>query len=254
MTSWSDHPLCGPHDTMPSAFWGPETLDSAAFVELVDLLTPDAEIAALLVALMDIKQVVDVGGGTGLLTQAIAKGAEVTVIEPDPAQRALVPGGIIVADGRAEAVPLPDGATEAAIATWVLQYCDDPLRAVAELARIARHRVVIVQAAPGNDLVEIYNREAEVAGLPRAHHGWLLAHAATLLEAAGFAVTLQRIAIPVRPPAGGAEQLAGTLARLHFAGHPKLAEMIAATTPMIGRTLAIGSALADDGVLLSARR
>ncbi|MBA3453245.1 MAG: class I SAM-dependent methyltransferase [Deltaproteobacteria bacterium] len=254
MTSWIEHPLCGPHDTMPTAFWGPERLDSAAFVDLVSLLSPDVEIAAILVALKDIKQVVDVGGGTGLITQAIAKGAEVTLIDPDPAQRALVPGGIVVADGRAEAVPLPDQATEAAIATWVLQYCDDPRKAIDELARIARHRVVIVQAAPGNDLVELYNREAAVAGLPAAHHGWLLAEAATRLEAAGFTVTLQRLAIPVRAPAGGAEELANTLARLHFAGHPKLADMIAVTTPLIGRTLAIGSGLSDDGVLLSARR
>ncbi len=254
MTSWVDHPLCAPRDAMPSMFWGPEHLDSSAFVELVDLLSPDAEIAALLVALKDIKQVVDVGGGTGLLTQAVAKGAEVTVIEPDPAQRARVPGGIIVADGRAEAVPLPDRSTEAAIATWVLQYCDDPRTAIDELARIARHRVVIIQAAPGNDLVEIYNREAAVARLPPAHHGWLLAEAANRLEAAGFAVTLERIAIPVRAPAGGAAQLASTLARLHFAGHAKLAEMIAVTTPLIGRTLAISDTLSDDGVLLSARR
>ncbi len=50
---------------MPSAFWGPEKLDSAAFVELVALFSPDVEIAAILVALKDIKQVVDVGGGTG---------------------------------------------------------------------------------------------------------------------------------------------------------------------------------------------
>ena len=254
MTSWIDHPLCGPRETMPSRFWGPEQLDSAAFVELVDLLSPDVEIAALLDALRDIKQVVDVGGGTGLLTQAVAKGAEVTVIEPDPAQRARVPGGIVIADGRAEAVPLPDRATEAAIATWVLQYCDDPRRAIDELARIARHRVVIVQAAPGNDLVEIYNREAVVAGLPPAHHGWLLAEAAARLEAAGFTVTLQRIAIPVRAPAGGGAQLAGILARLHFAGHARLDEMIAVTTPLIGRTLAIADALSDDGVLLCARR
>jgi SAM-dependent methyltransferase len=254
MTSWSDHPLCAPRETMPAEFWGPEKLDSAAFLELVELLSPAAEIAALLVALKDIKQVVDVGGGTGLLTQAIAKGAEVTVIDPDPAQRARVPGGITVADGRAEAVPLPDRSTEAAIATWVLQYCDDPFKAIDELARIARHRVVIIQAAPGNDLVEIYNREATVAGLPSAHHGWLLAEAAARLEAAGFAVTLQRLAIPVRAPAGGAAALAGTLARLHFAGHAKLDEMIEVTTPLIGRTLAIAGALSDDGVLLSARR
>ncbi|MDB4962701.1 MAG: hypothetical protein JWP01_2700 [Myxococcales bacterium] len=254
MTDWRAHPLCGPRDAYPDAFWGPEKLDSAAFVELVDLLSPDVEIAALLVALKDIKQVVDVGGGTGLLTQAIMGGAEVTVIEPDPQQRAKIPGGIIVADGRAEAVPLPDRSTEAAIATWVLQYCDDPMRAVDELARIARHRIVIIQAAPGNDLVEIYNREAAIAGKPSAHHGWLLAEAATRLEAAGFQVTLERIAIPVRKPAGGAAQLARTLARMHFSGHADIDAMIAATEPLIGRTLAVADTLSDDGVLLSARR
>jgi len=254
MTSWIDHPLCAPRETQPLAFWGPEKLDSAAFVELAGLLSPDAEIAALVGALDGVADVVDVGGGTGLLTQAIARRAAVTVIDPDPAQRALVPEGITVVDGRAEAIPLPTRATEAAIATWVLQYCDDPRRAIDELARIARHRVAIIQAAPGNDLVEIYNREAAVAGLPLAHHGWLLAEAAARLEAAGFTVTLQRLAIPVRAPTGGAAQIAGMLARLHFAGHPRLAEMIAVTTPLIGRTLAIADALSDDGVLLSARR
>ena len=81
----------------------------------------------------------------------------------------------------------------------MLQYCDDPLAAIAELARVARRRVAIAQAAPGNDLVAVYNLEAAVAGLAPAHHGWLLAHAAARLEAAGFAVTLARVAIARTP-------------------------------------------------------
>ena len=122
--------------------------------------------------------------------------------------------------------------------------------AVAELARVARRRVVLVQAAPNNELVAIYNREASVGGLPPAHHGYLLARAAAQLEAAGFRVTLEHVAIPLRVPPGGADALAELLARLHWADHPLRAAMAAATVPMIaGR-----GSLADDGVVLRAER
>lgn len=251
-TDWRAHPLCGPRATLPAQFWGPEQLDSRAFVELAGLLSPDVEIAALLRALGDATDVVDVGGGTGLITQAIARRCPVLVVEPDPEQRAHLPPGIRVEHGIAEELPLAERAADAAVMTWVLQYCADPLRAVDELVRVARRRIVIIQAAPTNELVEVYNREAAVAGLPRAHHGWLLAEAATRLEAAGFSVELEHLPIPVRAPDGGAAALSATLARMHFAAHPQLAEMIAVTTPWIAERLAAAGALADDGVLLRA--
>jgi SAM-dependent methyltransferase len=243
--SWFEHPLCAPQGTMPARFWGPERLDPSAFRELAAALDPGAEIAALCEALADATDVVDVGGGTGLIAQAIAAHVPVTVIEPAPEQRAHLPAGISALSGRAEAVPLSDGAADAAIATWVLQYCDDPLRAIDELARVARRRVCIVQAAPGNDLVAIYNLEAAVAGVLPAHHGWLLATAATRLEAAGFTVALRRVAIPVRGVS------ADTLARLHFAAHPDRTRMVLATAPYLA---ARGGVLADDGVVLAAVR
>lgn len=234
---------------IPDAFWGPETLNSDAFVELVHLIDASAEVAAILRALAGMTSVVDVGGGTGFLTQQLAQRAAVTVIEPSAEQRAHVPAGITVIEARAEALPLATGFADAAIATWVLQYCDDPVRAVDELARVARGRVVIVQAAPNNDLVDIYNLEAGVADLPRAHHGWLLARAEDRLRHAGYAVSTERIAIPVRVP--DAHAMADTLSRLHFADHPKRAEMIAATAPFIA---ARGGTLSDDGALLVAYR
>ena len=226
-------------------FWGPESLNSAAFVKLVDLIDATAEVAAILRALDGMRDVVDVGGGTGFLTQQIARRARVTVIEPSAEQRALVPAGIDAREGRAEALPLADRAIDAAIATWVLQYCDDPLRAVDEMARVARRCVVIVQAAPGNDLVEVYNREAAIAGLPLADHAWLVREAAARLHAAGFETRVEHVAIPVR--VGDAHVMAELLSRLHFAEHPRRAEMIAATEPYIR---ARGTAFADDGVLL----
>jgi SAM-dependent methyltransferase len=85
--AWRDHPLCGPAATFPDRFWGPERMDSDAFVEMASLLSTDTELAAITSALDGVTDVVDIGGGTGLITQAIARIAPVRVIEPDPEQR-----------------------------------------------------------------------------------------------------------------------------------------------------------------------
>jgi SAM-dependent methyltransferase len=191
VSTWRDHPLCVSPTAWPTTFWGPEHLDPTAWRELAARIDPSDEIERLCRALGDAVSVIDVGGGTGLLTQAIAaQVAAVTIVEPNAEQRAHVPPPLTAIAGRAEAVPVPDASADAAIATWVLQYCDDPAQAVRELARIARRRVAIVQAAPDNALVAIYNVEAAIAGLPPAHHGWLLAQAADILGAAGFAIEL----------------------------------------------------------------
>ncbi len=256
MSTWREHPLCAAVAAVawPSQFWGPEHLDPGAWRELAARLVIDHEIDVLCAKLAGVDRVIDVGGGTGLLTRTLAaRVAPVTIVEPSGEQRAHLPPGLDAIAGRAEAVPLPDGCADAAIATWVLQYCDDPAQAVRELARLARRRVVIVQAAPDNQLVELYNLEAAVAGLPPAHHGWLLALAAEELAAAGFAIELSRVRAPVRVEPEAIDAVADMLARLHFAGHPQLDAMRAITAPRIA-AMATGGALVDDGVLLLARR
>ena len=254
---------CGPESEWPAAYWGPERLDPVAWRELTPLIDAREEIGALVAAMRGVGSIADVGGGTGLLTREVAaRVAPVVVIEPSAAQRAGLPAPdddarITSVAGRAERVPLADGAVDAAMATWVLQYTDDPAAAVRELARIARTRVVIVQAAPPprNDLVAVYTVEAAVAGLPRAHHGWLLARAAATLEAAGWTVELRAVASTVAAPDGGAAELADVLARLHFAGHERIAEMRAATKPMILERLRTNvGVLRDDAVMLVGRR
>ncbi|MBZ0233885.1 MAG: class I SAM-dependent methyltransferase [Deltaproteobacteria bacterium] len=244
----------------PERFWGPETLDPAAWAELTPLLDTREEIEALVGALVGVASIADVGGGTGLLTRALAaRVAPVVVVEPSAAQRAVLDGvreaRIRCVAGRAERVPLGEGAVDAAMATWVLQYTEDPVQAVRELARVARTRVVIVQAAARNDLVDVYNEEAQVAGLACAHHGWLLARAREVLEERGFAVESSVVPTPVAAPPGGAAQLAEVLARLHFAGHPEVGEMRRATEGMIAARLAAGGgALRDDGEMLVGTR
>ncbi|MCE9579188.1 MAG: class I SAM-dependent methyltransferase [Deltaproteobacteria bacterium] len=258
--SWRAHPLCASAVVWPARFWGPEPLDPTAWRELAARLDPADEIAALLAALAgrdrEPRVILDVGGGTGLLTRAIAaRFGACTVIEPAVAQLRALPAGLAIVRGRAEALPIGDRAVDAAVATWVLQYTADPAAAVAELARVVGDggTVAIVQAAPANDLVAAYNTAAAIAGMPPAHHGWLLALAAEVLADAGFAVALTPLAIGVAcaPSIADAAALADTIARLHFADHPALAAMIAAITPALHAAAARG--VRDDGVLLTAR-
>jgi len=230
---WREHPLCAPRASLPDAYWGPERLDPAAFTELLELILPDPQVAALLRAVDGAADVVDVGG-SGPMAHALAGHCRRIAAGP--------------------CLGVGDSGADAAIAAWTLQFAEDPIAAIDELERIARRRIVIIQAAPGNDLVAIYNRAAELAGASRAHHGWLLSHAATRLELAGFKITLESITVPVRSPGGGAHQLADLFARLHFAGHPATDAIIAATGGYIHARLAEAGALADDAVLLVARR
>lgn len=244
--------LCGAPSAWPPRFWGPESFNPEAWRELAPLFDPAAEIAAILDALGDSSDVVDVGGGTGLITQAVARRMPVLVIEPSSAQRDHLPPGITAREGRIEALPLPDHAHDAALATWVLQYTDDPMRAVGELARVARRRVVIVQGAPSNELIEVYNVEVGIVGQLHAHHGFLLAGAAELLERTGFAVEMTHVPIACTPR--DARSLAEIFARLHWWQRPDLDRIVATTTPVIEALLQRKGFVTDDAVVLSASR
>jgi hypothetical protein len=232
---WRGHALCGPRAALPEAYWGPERLDPAAFAELLELISPDPEASALLRALSGVTDLFDLGAGFGPAARQARLPAELAALA-------------------CRTAPVGDGGADAAIAVWALQYTDDPIAAIDELERIARRRIAIVQGAPDNDLVAIYNRAADAAGAPRAHHGWLLSHAATRLELAGFKVTLEPVPVPVRTPPGGARQLADLFARLHFAGHPATDAVIPAIGGYIDARIAEAGALSDDAVLLVARR
>jgi SAM-dependent methyltransferase len=108
----------------------------------------DAEIAdhrrRLLAGLVG--RVLEVGAGNGLnFPHYPATVTEVLAVEPEPylrrqavaaARRAPVP--IRVVDGTAEALPAPDGAVDAVVASLVLCTVADPDRALAEVGRVLR--------------------------------------------------------------------------------------------------------------------
>ncbi|MGY1840094.1 MULTISPECIES: class I SAM-dependent methyltransferase [unclassified Modestobacter] len=87
------------------------------------------------------RRVLDLGAGTGLLTDALlAAGHEVVAVEPAPGMldqlRALLPQVEAVLGG-AEAVPLPDAGVDAVVAGQAAHWFD-PVPAAAELRRVLR--------------------------------------------------------------------------------------------------------------------
>ena len=84
-------------------------------------------------------RVVDLGAGTGRLTQVLLDRAdEVVAIDPDERMRAVlereVPGARAV-DGRGESIPLPDGSVDAVLAATSWHWMD-PVATLSEVARV----------------------------------------------------------------------------------------------------------------------
>src|SRR3954452_22437361 len=86
-------------------------------------------------------RVLDVGAGTGKLTQPLlAAGLDVVAVDPLSGMRAALAAGVgaeRVLDGRAEAVPLPDASLDGAVSADAFHWFDGE-RAAEELHRVLR--------------------------------------------------------------------------------------------------------------------
>jgi SAM-dependent methyltransferase len=85
------------------------------------------------------RRVLDLGAGTGKLTEAlVAAGAEVVAVEPDPAMLAQLRHGLPAVPalaGSAESIPLPDAGVDAVVAGHALHWFDLDV-AGPEIARV----------------------------------------------------------------------------------------------------------------------
>jgi SAM-dependent methyltransferase len=98
------------------------------------------------------RDVLDLAAGTGKLTRCLLPfGARVVAVEPVPAMRALLPGGVEVLDGTAEAIPLADASVDAVTAGQAFHWFryED---ALGEIARVLR---------PGGGLGLVWNERDE---------------------------------------------------------------------------------------------
>jgi SAM-dependent methyltransferase len=92
--------------------------------------------------------VLDVGCGSGVLTEELARRVRpenVAGVDPSPLLEACaerVPGAEL-RKGKAEALPWPDDAFDAALAQLVIHFMDDPGAGVAEMARVVRSGGVV---------------------------------------------------------------------------------------------------------------
>jgi SAM-dependent methyltransferase len=84
----------------------------------------------------DARRVLDLGAGTGKLTQSLQElGLETVAVEPDDAMRALIPGPSLA--GTAEAIPLPDASVDAVVVGQAFHWFDAAL-AMPEIVRVLR--------------------------------------------------------------------------------------------------------------------
>jgi SAM-dependent methyltransferase len=82
--------------------------------------------------------VVDLAAGTGKLTrQLVPSGARVVAVEPLAEMRSLIPAGIEVLSGTAEAIPLPDASADAVTVAQAFHWFDAET-ALREIERVLR--------------------------------------------------------------------------------------------------------------------
>jgi GNAT superfamily N-acetyltransferase len=103
---------------------------------------PDPRIAARIAdALGEAETVLNVGAGTGSYEPTDRR---VVAVEPSATMIAQRPAGAApVVQARAEALPFPDGAFDAAMAVLTVHHWSDWRRGIAELTRVARSVVIL---------------------------------------------------------------------------------------------------------------
>jgi SAM-dependent methyltransferase len=119
---------------------------------------PDPRIeAAILRALGDARSVVNVGAGAGAYEP---RDREVVAVEPSATMRAQRSADAAEAiAGSAEALPLDDDSVDAAMAVLSDHHWIDRAKGFAELARVARRRVVLFNFDPALDHLFWMNRD-----------------------------------------------------------------------------------------------
>ena len=135
-------------------------------------------------------KVLDVGGGSGEGVKLLrGEGIEAVNLDVNPVL--IEKGGGVVGDVRG--MPLADGTFDVVFCFDVLEHLDDPEKALREMLRVSRDRVIVYVTTleqrdnlladvthrvfwPWARWLEMFNREAEVVDVDWTHTGALLRH------------------------------------------------------------------------------
>ncbi|KJK50373.1 hypothetical protein UK23_11210 [Lentzea aerocolonigenes] len=252
---------------MSTGYRGPHALSNRGWLDFVARLERREEIALVRSLTSGNSRALDVGGGTGELTHAVAvQLGGCTAVEPhtDRATR-LRETGIEILPGSAEELPFDDGTFDVVLANWILPYVTDLEASVREIGRVAdlshpEAKVVFIGGAPDNELVALLNETCvPVAGEPPDDQGYLLAVAEEVLGRQGFSrFDLYRTEAALHFPEADLDDrvraAARTLVNFWYEEHPAAPEMLTAVEPALRRHFARRPhAVGDQGVVLVAR-
>src|SRR5437879_7361773 len=128
-------------------------------------------------------RIIDIGSGGGAVAQALLEFGNVTAGDIDVRCAAGVArrAGLSLAYGTAEAVPVADGSFDLVTAFDVLEHLDDDVKALREMARVARPAGLIAVTVPAYGWM--WGRQDEISHHRRRYTGRSLRKAIT---AAGF--------------------------------------------------------------------
>ncbi|MET9626821.1 class I SAM-dependent methyltransferase [Lentzea sp. NPDC006480] len=254
-------------DLLSSGYRGPHALSNRGWLDFVARLERREEIALVRSLTSGNSRALDVGGGTGELTRAVAvQLGGCTAVEPD-ADRAtrLRETGIEILPGSAEELPFDDGTFDVVLANWILPYVTDLERSVREIGRVVdlshpEAKVVFIGGAPDNELVALLNETCvPIAGEPPDDQGYLLAVAEEVLGQQGFSrFDLYRTEAALHFPEAGLDErvraAARTLVNFWYEDHPAAQKMLTAVEPALRRHFSRRPhAVGDQGVVLVAR-
>ncbi|MEU5693033.1 class I SAM-dependent methyltransferase [Actinosynnema sp. NPDC020468] len=264
------HPWCGPAEGRPLAYRGPHRLSRDGWTNFAGRLERGEEIALLGALAVGHRHALDVGGGTGELTAAVAaRAGRCAAVEPHRDRVAVLDamaGAVVeVHPGHAEALPFADNSFDLVLAAWVLPYVRDLRGALHEIARVCDDRdpdaaVVIVGGAPDNELVRLLNETCvPLSGEEPDHQGFLLTEAAVVFAEHGFAEfsllrTEAALHFPEPVESDRIAVAATTLVDFWFEDHPHAAAMRHALEPALAEHFAHRPhAIGDQATVLVAR-
>ncbi|KAF3481096.1 methyltransferase [Arthroderma uncinatum] len=212
------HPLMGPYP-YPDKVRGPYSINKAAYKSFLGKLN-DAESKAL--------------------ADVLKKNTNVLKIDPTTSNESFL-------FGPKEKLSYPDNHFDCVVVAWALDGLDnleEPLREIARVTNSAspNAKIVIIQAAPDNDLLKQVNvvcpGVAEKANNKAPmHHGLILHRAAEALKTNGFAnIELTRIAdsacrFAERDLAARSQSAANLFAKMYYADEEDVQSMQAVLAP-----------------------